>query len=724
MIKLNIGGQKFCTTKDTLLNSQSSFFIGLLHGNCGNAIDEKGYYFIDRDGELFTPILSFMRTGELVVPETISMERLLKEIDFYGMDSLLLLLDQRKNIDIPPVGGIYFITKLQPKSLAFGSGCKIKQVLVKANLLIIYYTNSNIDIWIYKGISFHWIKMITLLSPLDDDIDGIICNITKNNFNETNKMILSVYSKDTVVCWKITLDYLYIKASDVNENMIKLNHNIDFIHYLVNSFFLACISKGGTITIVDLSNFNEYKTVNTPFNQTISQIGETIDYSLFLGTNTGRVYEVKQNPKIGWGWSFEQIYKLNDPEFFLNTFGFSNKSFVHKVVGGNNNNSNNSDDQGNIDQSAGSALSSNNSNGYNSNNSSSSQSTLSSQFDALLNSNNFLMNNGDQDYITFITGCLIQISSSSAKLFKAFGTQDGHIHLAHKSPRGNDKYLFAAKYCVGINDTVDKIVLSGGIEGVFITGQTKSGVVKTWQYVLKNKLRGPATQCVLARSNHCIPNSSNSKSIYYADILRFKNYNDMHFISKDKEPSHSSSSSSSHHQSSSSSSLSSPGPNPLASSTGFSSTSNHSHHLSYFPNANELKDMLNNNNKIINSNGNNNNQKDQLLTDNSILTNHPKSSPYNQVSVMVDSSNTLLFFPNSNRIYINDGDINTITKSNIPIARINLIDQTPVKSVVCVTFGGCEPNITDQSYQILTIHESNEIYSWDLKDINNYFHHI
>lgn len=31
--------------------------------------DERGYYFIDRDGEYFAPILEFLRTGDFYVPE-------------------------------------------------------------------------------------------------------------------------------------------------------------------------------------------------------------------------------------------------------------------------------------------------------------------------------------------------------------------------------------------------------------------------------------------------------------------------------------------------------------------------------------------------------------------------------------------------------------------------------------------------------------------------------
>ncbi|KAF2075438.1 hypothetical protein CYY_003267 [Polysphondylium violaceum] len=609
MIKLNIGGKKFCTTKETLLSSQSTFFVGLLGGKFGNYVDEKGYYFIDRDGELFAPILGFMRTGELIIPDSMPMERIIKEIDYYGIESLLSFVNQRTT-DTPNMGETYFISRIKSTLTknSDGTSCKIDRVLVKANILILYFSNNTIDIWIYKGITFHWIKLLSFSSPLESDLKGMICSISKHSINnQTYKIILSIYSNNTVVSYKIYLDYMHLRTNQFEEIIKKLEHNIDFIHFFLNTFYLACISKDGFITIFDVSNF-ESKALNISNNQKITQIGQDIDHSLFFGTDRGIVYGVKQSPQRGWGWIIEEIYKLNDPEFFLSSFGYSSSS------GGNGGGG-------------------------------SSSPSMASKFENILQLNNFNDGQGDQEYITFITGC--SVKGTTPKLLMAIGTHDGHIHFAHKSLSGNDKFQFAAKFCVGINDPITKIILT---EGVLVTGQTEKGVVKTYQYLLKNKLSGPATQCVSARHSHHFTNCT--KSIYYSDILLFKIYTDLHFASQDYQA------------------------------------------------------LLGNIKSTVEG------KSDKV--------GGRKKLQYNQMSVMVDTNNTLFLFPNSQKSLKAD-DMSPIYNYQAPIAKINLIDLTPVTNIVCVTFGGCEPNLNDQSYQLLTIHESLEIYCWDLKEIDKRF---
>lgn len=73
IVRLNIGGSKFVTTEATLLSCGSSFFSSLLSG-FPSLKDEEGAYFIDRDGASFAPILSYLRTGQLIVPPHIPRE--------------------------------------------------------------------------------------------------------------------------------------------------------------------------------------------------------------------------------------------------------------------------------------------------------------------------------------------------------------------------------------------------------------------------------------------------------------------------------------------------------------------------------------------------------------------------------------------------------------------------------------------------------------------------
>jgi hypothetical protein len=49
IIQLNVGGQYFSTTRETLSAAGQSFFSGLFSGSFGILRDSKGCMFIDRD---------------------------------------------------------------------------------------------------------------------------------------------------------------------------------------------------------------------------------------------------------------------------------------------------------------------------------------------------------------------------------------------------------------------------------------------------------------------------------------------------------------------------------------------------------------------------------------------------------------------------------------------------------------------------------------------------
>jgi len=86
IVKLNIGGTKFTTSKTTLINMGDNFFSRLVQGTISSYVDEEGYYFVDRNGDLFGPILDFLRTGSLIIPPVISVRAILCEADFYSID--------------------------------------------------------------------------------------------------------------------------------------------------------------------------------------------------------------------------------------------------------------------------------------------------------------------------------------------------------------------------------------------------------------------------------------------------------------------------------------------------------------------------------------------------------------------------------------------------------------------------------------------------------------
>lgn len=74
IVKINIGGYKYQTTESTLSHRGPNYFTHLFTKSIPSPVDSKGYYFIDRDGKYFAPILEYLRTGDIVIPHHMSKE--------------------------------------------------------------------------------------------------------------------------------------------------------------------------------------------------------------------------------------------------------------------------------------------------------------------------------------------------------------------------------------------------------------------------------------------------------------------------------------------------------------------------------------------------------------------------------------------------------------------------------------------------------------------------
>ena len=69
IVRLNVGGAKYFTTKSTLRKYSRSMLGAMFTENISLSKDEDGYYFIDRCGHIFQYILQFLRCGKLVLPK-------------------------------------------------------------------------------------------------------------------------------------------------------------------------------------------------------------------------------------------------------------------------------------------------------------------------------------------------------------------------------------------------------------------------------------------------------------------------------------------------------------------------------------------------------------------------------------------------------------------------------------------------------------------------------
>lgn len=90
VVKLNIGGKQFITTTGTLTGNGTldNYFHALLSGSVPSTQIDGDWYFIDRNGALFAPVLEYLRTGEWFCPPHLPEKLVLREAEFYCIEGL------------------------------------------------------------------------------------------------------------------------------------------------------------------------------------------------------------------------------------------------------------------------------------------------------------------------------------------------------------------------------------------------------------------------------------------------------------------------------------------------------------------------------------------------------------------------------------------------------------------------------------------------------------
>ncbi|XP_021826801.1 FH protein interacting protein FIP2-like [Prunus avium] len=93
VIRLNIGGNKFCTSVDTLTQREPNSMLAAMFSGRHNVVCEedceKGYVFIDRDGTHFRHILNWLRDGTVpLLEERCKYSELLREAEYFQLVGL------------------------------------------------------------------------------------------------------------------------------------------------------------------------------------------------------------------------------------------------------------------------------------------------------------------------------------------------------------------------------------------------------------------------------------------------------------------------------------------------------------------------------------------------------------------------------------------------------------------------------------------------------------
>ncbi|ELU01521.1 hypothetical protein CAPTEDRAFT_154970 [Capitella teleta] len=97
LLRLNVGGVSYTTTKATLSRFPNSMLGAMFNGSMPTTRDDSGSYFIDRDGHLFGYVLNFLRSSQLALPDNFSLiDQLSLEADFFQVEPLIQAINEYK----------------------------------------------------------------------------------------------------------------------------------------------------------------------------------------------------------------------------------------------------------------------------------------------------------------------------------------------------------------------------------------------------------------------------------------------------------------------------------------------------------------------------------------------------------------------------------------------------------------------------------------------------
>lgn len=112
LVTLNVGGKIFTTRFSTIKQFPASWLACMLDGRDQEFKMVGGQIFVDRDGVLFSFILDFLRTHQLLLPTDFSdYLRLQREALFYELRSLVDLLNPYLLQPRPALVEVHFLSR-------------------------------------------------------------------------------------------------------------------------------------------------------------------------------------------------------------------------------------------------------------------------------------------------------------------------------------------------------------------------------------------------------------------------------------------------------------------------------------------------------------------------------------------------------------------------------------------------------------------------------------
>ncbi|OTF74300.1 hypothetical protein BLA29_003742, partial [Euroglyphus maynei] len=311
IINLNVGGRKFTTSKNTLCSISDTFFTAMLMGGIPSYRDDSGAIFIDRDPDLFSIILNYLRTNKLHNVNEHNIDSLMDEAKFYSITPLVKKLELRGNLLSTPT--------CVKQMIPFDRG-----LAVVFNHLIKFYFFSDNNGW-KCGFDFEY------HSGEIELVDFVLESSSVRQF------LIAIYSKE-ISLWK-NGDYLQHNNNQFNDpphnnidpyrprrvpieicslfkfveigNYNLKNCRVDSLFFIRSQLVTLCTKKGrigiwknSRLFEQDLKENDDSVCVITAFNKTM------MDY-LFLCSNHGVIYLIDMQ---------KLPFRLSDGDLLINEF--------------------------------------------------------------------------------------------------------------------------------------------------------------------------------------------------------------------------------------------------------------------------------------------------------------------------------------------------------------------------------------------------------------------
>ena len=131
------------------------FFV-VVDNHWFSRVDETGAYLIDRCGAYVTPIINYLRHGQLVVDDSVNPAGVLEEARFFGITSIIPQLEQLVQVFIHIVRK--FVQGVRTNSLVCQTLFSWRYILVIHKQSLISWYRYNIVWNLYQSFMFFFLK--------------------------------------------------------------------------------------------------------------------------------------------------------------------------------------------------------------------------------------------------------------------------------------------------------------------------------------------------------------------------------------------------------------------------------------------------------------------------------------------------------------------------------------------------------------------------------------